>query len=237
VGDRRMSRLTMGETANDAYWSPDGRRLAYTAERGAVRAVFIRSADGSGAPDSIYADEHDHSSGAWTPDGRALILSTILTAGLWTVPLEGPRRGVPIPGSRTTEAYPAISRDGHWLAYVSDESGRQEVYVRPFPGPGGRIQVSVDGGSEPVFTRNGRELIYREDAGPTSRLITAAIRTAPTFEVITRAPLFDVTNYVGAVDHANYDVSPDGRSFVMIRGPQASRIQLIQNWMAQVQVP
>jgi eukaryotic-like serine/threonine-protein kinase len=237
VGDRRMSRLTMGETANDAYWSPDGRRLAYTAERGAVRAVFVRSADGSGAPDSIYADEHDHSSGAWTPDGRALILATTSTAGLWTVPLEGPRRGAPIPGSRTTEAYPAISRDGRWLAYVSDESGRQEVYVRPFPGPGGRIQVSVDGGSEPVFTRDGRELIYREDVGPTSRLITAAIRTAPTFEVTARTPLFDVTNYIGAVDHANYDVSPDGRSFVMIRGPQASRIQLIQNWMAQVQVP
>jgi hypothetical protein len=120
---------------------------------------------------------------------------------------------------------------------VSDESGRQEVYARPFPGPGGRIQVSVDGGSEPVFTRDGRELIYREDAGAASRLIAAAIRTVPTFAVTARTPLFDVTNYAGETDHANYDVSPDGRSFVMIRGPQASQIQLIQNWTAQLRVP
>jgi Tol biopolymer transport system component len=237
AADRRMSRLTLGETANDAYWSPDGRQLAYTALRGGLRAVFARSADGSGAADSIYADEHDHSSGAWTPDGRALILSTSLTAGLWMVPLAGSRRAVQIPGSRASEAFPAISRDGHWLAYVSDESGRQEVYVRPFPGPGGHSQVSVEGGSEPVFTRDGRELMYREDAGSVHRLIAAAIRTAPTFEVTRRTPLFDATNFIGAIDHANYDVSPDGRSFVMVRGPLGSHIELVQNWIAQLRVP
>jgi serine/threonine-protein kinase len=232
-----MSRLTVGETANDAYWSPDGRRLAYTAVRGPVRAVFVRNADGSGDPDSIYADEHDHSSGAWTPDGRTLVVSTSLTAGLWTVSLDGPRKATPIPGSRMFEAYPALSRDGRWLAYVSDESGRQEVYVRPFPGPGGRIQVSVDGGSEPVFTRDGKELIYREDAGSANRLIAAAIRTTPTFEVTARSSLFDVTNYSSAEDHANYDVSPDGKTFIMIRSAQASQIQLIQNWAAQLGQP
>ena len=237
VGDRRISRLTVGETANDTYWSPDGRRLAYTAVRGAVRAVFVRNADGSGAPDSVYADEYNHSSGAWTPDRRALVVSTGSAAGLWLVPLDGSRRGVHIAGSRPMETSPAISRDDRWLAYVSDENGRQEVYVRPFPGPGGRIQVSVDGGSEPVFTRDGRELIYREDAGSASRLIVAAIRTAPSFEVTARTPLFDVTNYLGAPDHANFDVSPDGRSFVMIRSSQASQIQLIQNWIAQLRVP
>jgi hypothetical protein len=87
-----------------------------------------------------------------------------------------------------------------------------------------------------VFTRNGRELIYREDAaGSAGRLIAAAIRMVPTFEVVARTPLFDLTDYVGAIDHANYDVSPEGTSFVMIREPQRSQIQLIQNWTAQLQ--
>ncbi|MGH7644489.1 MAG: hypothetical protein ACREMR_02785, partial [Gemmatimonadales bacterium] len=234
VRDRRMSRLTVGEIANDPFWSPDGRQLAYAAVRGAVRGVFIRNADGSGAADSVYADENDHSSGSWSPDGRTLVVSTALTAGLWTVALDGSERGERIAGSRQTEAFPALSRDGRWLAYVSDESGRLEVYVRPFPGPGGRVQVSVGGGSEPVWTRDGRELFYREDAGPTSRLIAAAVRTSPAFEVVSRTPLFDVSNYAEVEDHANYDVHPDGRSFVMIRRPQASYIQLIQNWPAML---
>jgi len=237
VGDRRMTRLTVGETANDPYWSPDGRRLAYTSLRGAVRSVFVRNADGSGAADSVYGDENDHSSGSWAPDGRTLVVATGLVAGLWAVPLEGSGRAAPVAGSRSTEAYPAFSRDGRWLAYVSDESGRQEVYVRPFPGPGGRIQVSVNGGSEPVWTRDGREMVYREDAGTISRLIAAVIRTAPTFEVVSRAPLFDVTHYVTVEDHANYDVHPDGRSFVMVRSTQASQIYLIQNWAAQLREP
>ncbi len=232
--DSRMTRLTVGETANDPYWSPDGRRLAYTAVRGAVRSVFIRNADGSGTADSVYGDAIDHSSGAWAPDGRSLVVSTALIAGLWTVPLDGSRRAAPVAGSRTTEAYPALSRDGRWLAYVADESGRQEVYVRPFPGPGGRIQVSVNGGSEPVWTRDDREMLYREDTGPTSRLIVAAVRVTPEFEVLSRTPLFDVSSYVGAEDHANYDVDPSGRSFVMIRSPQASQIHLVQNWAAQL---
>ena len=161
-------------------------------------------------------------------------MSSGLAAGLWAVSLEKAGNGAPIPGSRPTEAYPGFSRDGRWLAYVSVESGRQEVYVRPFPGPGGRIQVSVNGGSEPVWTRDGRELIYREDTGPTSRLIAAAVRTSPAFEVAARTPLFDASNYLSVEDHANYDVHPDGQSFVMIRSPQATQIQLILNWTAQI---
>jgi len=232
VGDLRMSRLTVNETANDPFWSPDGRRLAYTAVRGGPRAIFIRNADGSGVADSIYADGYDHSSGTWSPDGRMLVVNTSLVAGLWAVPIGGNGAAAQVAGSRPTEAYAAFSRDGRWLAYVSDESGRQEVYVRPFPGPGGRIQVSVSGGSEPVWTHDGRQLIYREDAGATSRFMVGAIRTSPAFEVLSRSPLFDAANFVSAEDHANYDVNPDGRRFVMIRSPQPSQIQLVQNWSA-----
>ncbi len=232
--DRSMTRLTLSEVANDPFWSPDGRRLAYTTVRGAMRSVFVRNADGSGGADSVYGDQNDHSSGAWSPDGRTLVVSTSLAAGLWAVPLDEPSRAAQVPGSRPTEAYPALSPDGRWLAYVSSESGRQEVYVRPFPGPGGRVQVSVAGGSEAVWARSGRELVYREDTGPRSRMIAASVRLTPGFDVLSRAPLFDVGNFVMAEDHANYDLSPDGRTFVMVRSSAASQIQLIQNWTAQL---
>jgi eukaryotic-like serine/threonine-protein kinase len=235
--DRRMTRLTVGETANDAFWSPDGRRLAYTAVRGGSRGIFLRNADGSGGSDSIYTDAVNRSSGAWTPDGKALVSGTGGSGGLWVIPLDRPGAAAPIAGSRTTEAYPALSRDGRWLAYVSDESGRQEVYVRPFPGPGGRIQVSVNGGNEPVFTRDGRELIYREDAGAESRLVSASYRAGATFEVLSRTPMFNASNYASAEDHANFDVSPDGRTFVFVRAVQASQIRLVQNWAAQLEAP
>jgi eukaryotic-like serine/threonine-protein kinase len=233
VRDRRMTRLTVGETANDPYWSPDGRRLAYTAVHAGLRGIYLRNADGSGSPDSVLSDGQDRSSGTWSPDGRMLVSSTSAAGGLWMVPIQPRGQATQIPGSRPSEAFPALSRDGHWLAYVSDESGRQEVYVRPFPGPGGKIQVSVNGGNEPVFSRDGRELFYREDEGVVSRLIAAAVRTAPAFEVVSRTPLFDVSNYASAEDHANYDVGPDGR-FAFVRATQASQVRLIQNWVAQL---
>ena len=232
--DRVLTRLTIGETANDPFWSADGRRLAYTAARGgAFRGVYTRLADGSGTPDSLHVNENDHSSGAWAPDGRTLIVSTGLVAGLWVVPVGGgPARQ--LPGSRNSEAYPGLSRDGRWLSYVSGESGRQEVYVRPFSGEGGRIQVSLNGGTEPVWSRDGRELFYREDAGMGSRLIVAEVRTAPSFEVVRRSPLFDASGYVVAEDHANYDIHPDGRSFIMVRSPQASQVHVVLNAMTQL---
>jgi serine/threonine-protein kinase len=235
--DHVLTRLTVGEVANDPFWSPDGRRLAYTAVRGgAFRGVFTRLADGSGAPDSLLVNENDHSSGVWSPDGRTLIVSTGLVAGLWEVPAGG-GTARQLPGSRTSEAYPGLSRDGRWLSYVSGESGRQEVYVRPYPGDGGRVQVSLNGGTEPVWSRDGREVFYREDAGMGSRLIAAEIRTSPTFEVVRRSPLFDASGYVVAEDHANYDVHPDGRSFVMIRSPQASQVQVVLNALTQLERP
>jgi serine/threonine-protein kinase len=126
-----------------------------------------------------------------------------------------------------------LSPDGRWLAYVSDESGRQEVYVRSFPGLGGRIQVSVNGGSEPVWTRSGREIVYREDVGTTSRMISAAVLLSPEFVVLSRTALFDVADDVTSPDHANFDVTPNGERFVMIRASQRSRLNLIQDWVAQ----
>jgi Tol biopolymer transport system component len=231
VADRALTRLTVGEIGNDPFWSPDGRRIAYTRLRGTIRGIYVRNADGSGEADSVFLDANDRSSGAWMPNGEAIVSSTISLAGLWMVPLQA-GRAEPIPGSRATEAFPAVSPDGRWLAYVSDESGRREVYVRPLRRSGGRRQVSIDGGIEPVWARSGRELFYRGDPGTMGRLISAAVRTSPDFDVIGRSVLFDLANYGPAEDHANFDVHPDGSRFVLVRDPRSAQIHLILNWPA-----
>ncbi len=114
-----------------------------------------------------------------------------------------------------SEYNPAVSRDGHWLAYTSNESGNLEVYVRPFPATaGGRWQVSDGGGSQPRWSANGRELFYIDGNG---RLVAAQVRTVGPFAVIGTQPLFRVTDLVVDPFHQSYSVAPDGRSFIFLR--------------------
>jgi hypothetical protein len=125
---------------------------------------------------------------------------------------------------------PRLSPDGRWLAYVSDESGVIEVYVRAFPGPSGKVQVSLGGGSEPLWSPDGRQIYYRSKRA----VLAARVSTAPTFSVTSRRRLFEgpfATNPV----HANFDVSPDGRRFLMIE-PTGGGAQVIvaQNWANEV---
>jgi Tol biopolymer transport system component len=124
---------------------------------------------------------------------------------------------------------PALSPDGRWLAYVSDESGRAEVYVRPFPGPGGRAQLSIDGGTEPSWSPSGGEIFYRSGAV----MMQARVRTQPTFAVSDVRRLFTGSFATSAIT-TNYDVGRDGRSFVMIRPDQASSqtVMVVLTWFA-----
>src|SRR5690606_34549453 len=128
-----------------------------------------------------------------------------------------------------SEVYPSLSPDGKWVAFVSDQSGRQEVYVRPLAGDGDQVQISADGATEPLWSRDGRELIYRTTTGEDTRLVSARFRTAPAFEVLSRQLLFSMADIVGTNPHTNYDLSPDGRTFAMVRRSPATRIMVIQH--------
>ena len=129
--------------------------------------------------------------------------------------------------SRYSEGWPALSPDGRWLAYQSDESGRFEVYLRAWPSLGSKVQVSQNGGNEPTWSRDGRELFYRSGGGTEPQLVSAAIVAG---RVQSRTPMFGVGSYEFATPHRNYDVFPDGRSFVMVRqgmpGQQAEVVYL-----------
>jgi hypothetical protein len=139
----------------------------------------------------------------------------------------------PIVATRFIEQFPALSRDEQWLAFVSNQSGRDEVYLRRLEGDGEQIQVSVGGGTEPVWSPDGRELIYRSGTSADGRaeptMMAATIAATPALAVASRKTLFPAAGIVTANPHANYDISPDGKRFVFARSNPSTRVMVIQN--------
>ncbi|HEU5304308.1 MAG TPA: hypothetical protein VFU40_06670 [Gemmatimonadales bacterium] len=202
-----------------------------------MAGIYARNADGSGSPQQILSGHGTNYTGAWTPDGTRLIavpLNPRTGFDIVVVPVSGDSAGQPLMSSQYSEGYPAISPDGRWLAYVTEETGRSEVYVRRFPGLGGRVQVSLNSGSEPVWSRDGRELIYRGGGRDGAQIVAARVETAPTFQVVSRTPLFSAEHYETAAPHTNYDVDPKGNRFVMVRHHGSSELILVQNWPEQL---
>jgi hypothetical protein len=127
-----------------------------------------------------------------------------------------------------------FSPNGRWVAYTSNESGRWEVYVRPFPGPGGKVQISSEGGTEAVWSRSGRELFYRNGV----RMMAVAVTQDPTFSAAKPRLLFEGRYEMGPVPGmTNYDVSRDGERFLMLKTPQgaaAPPLDVVLNWFGDV---
>jgi tRNA A-37 threonylcarbamoyl transferase component Bud32 len=211
-----LTRLSFESYASRPTWSPDGRQVAYVRQVGTRLDLRLLRADGSTPAESLLAlPDLEIWEALFTRDARSLIVRTVGGRGsrdIWLAP-SGSARPVLLLGSPADEVAPAISPDGRWLAYVSNESGRAEVYVRGFPGMGGRYQVSLEGGTEPAWSPRGDELFYRN--GPA--LISARLNTSPTVEVLNRNRLFANAAYVTDLTHRVYDVMPDGRHFVLVR--------------------
>ena len=220
-------------------WSPDGKRLAYSATRGASRVILWRPADGSATEERLFEGSgHSHVTD-WSPDGRWLLFEQEVPASttgwdVWLLPLEGERNPQLLLGSNHNERWPVLSPDGRWLAYLSNESGRPEVYVQAFPRPGGKWQVSADGGGEPVWARNGRELFYRDGY----KMMVVPVQTQPVFtpgkpQVVFQWP-YEAMDGV----RPNYDVTPDGQRFLMIKAIEAdsapAQINMILNWSEEL---
>jgi len=233
--DTTLSRLTFEGDGHDGFWTPDGRRMLYASARKGLIGILSRATDGGGTADSVLYDGSQVSVHGVTPDGRTAIVARItgFTFDIVTVPLaDSERRATPVLATPYNEYYPALSPDGRWLAYVSDESNRNEVYVRPFPGPGSKVLVSQGGGTEPIWSRDGRELFYRGSVAAGPRLIAARVETGAEFRVLSRTPLFEDADLEGATPHANYDVMPDGRSFIMVRQGRFVEVSYLSNWPA-----
>ena len=145
------------------------------------------------------------------------------------------RKAQPFLQTKFNEAAPQFSPDGHWLAYVSDESGRKEIYVQPYPGPGGKWQISTEGGAEPTWNRNGRELFYRS----TDKMMAVNIATQPSFVVSKPKVLFEGQYVPTSPTSLTYDVSPDGQRFLMLKPSESAevaptQIDVVLNWFEEL---
>jgi dipeptidyl aminopeptidase/acylaminoacyl peptidase len=231
-----LSRLTFSRENDTPAWSPDGRRVAYKCRApDRVYGVCWRPADGSGEEERLFSRTSDLSVAGWTPDGRDVVfidmpMETGHDVGLFSLGSAGPPR--PLLNSRFNESGPAVSPDGRWLAYASDESGRREVYVQAFPGLGGKRQVSSDGGDEPVWSRDGTELFYRR--GDEMRAVSVGARAD--FGAGVPRTLF-TGRYLAFPQRPDtqYDVAPDGRFLMVERdGPADPPLVMVVDWAEEL---
>ena len=229
LDQRTQTRVTFNKDGHDPVWARDGRSLLYLTRTGAGLGIYRAYPGSDRAADSVFASSELQWTGIPLPAG-GLLTSLVRRSGsdLVRISTDG-RNPAPVVATEFEEAWPALSPDGRWLAYVSNQSGAQQIYVRRLAGDGSVTQVSLNGGSEPVWSRDGRELFYRRVNDSEVDMMVARVETAQEFRVLSRAALFSASAFDAAQPHANYDVSPDGRTFVAVRRDAAGRITVIQN--------
>ncbi len=230
-------RVTSEGTQNQrAEWNADGTRLVFRSDRaGGRQTLWWQPADGSGVPQELLSvAEKNVSEGVLTPDGKTVVFRTGTYGGadLWYRHLAGDTAVKAIAATPFDEVAPRVSPDGRWIAYQSNESGASQVVVRPLPGPGAQVTVSVGGGTTPMWSRDGRRLFYFNG----TKFIAASVSTTPTFVVTAREVLFEGNYPPLGGGHATFDVAPDGKSFLMLKPAAGSNeeIVVIHNWLSEL---
>ena len=234
-----LTRLTFDEHSSAPIWSPDGKRIAFATTRPTGPAILVKPADGSGAEETLVAGESlILVPTSWSSDGKFLAYWAVGSAtgrDIWIAPLTGERKPQPFLQTKFNEMQARFSPDSRWIAYQSEESGRYEVYVQPFPGPGGKWQISTNGGTTPVWAQNGRELFYMSSGNFMSVSVTAQ----PTFSASTPRIVADYPPFLmGRLSNGVYDVSADGQRFLFVRanvenGPP-DEVRVVLNWTEEL---
>ncbi|HXI90434.1 MAG TPA: protein kinase [Blastocatellia bacterium] len=223
-------RLTVDGHNIGPVWSPDGKRVAYSSARDAQRSICWKAADGSGAEVRLTTTENGQGPESWSPDGKMLSMiewNANDAGDIWILPVEGDHTPQPFLRTRFSEFFSSFSPNGSWITYTSDESGRYEVYVRPYPGPGGQWQISTEGGEEPVWSSNGQELFYRNG----EKWMVATVRTKPDFSADPPRVMFEA--YFINVPGISHYVAPDGQRQLMIKAadqdPAPKQLNVVLN--------
>ena len=221
-------------------WTPDGARLAFsTMLPGRDWNIHWAAADGSGGVEPLFVSEHKDFPTSWSAEGALLAVTQRHPETGWDIQVvpTGDQVGEASPFLKTdfNEFDAKFSPNGKWIAYVSDESGGNEVYVRPYAGPGGKTTISTDGGIEPLWSRDGRELFFRNG----DQMLAAAILSSESeFRAGRTRVLFEGRYEVSPVPATNYDVSLDGKRFVMVKVEQSDvpdHFRLVQNFLSELE--
>jgi Tol biopolymer transport system component len=208
--------------------------VLFISTRDGETGIWKQPTDGSGPAELLYKPEVEPFEAIMSPDAQHLIVRTAPGAkysrDILSVRLDDAQTVTPLVTGPYTESLPRLSPDGKWLAYQSNETDRFEVYVRPFPGNGARVQVSDRGGTEPIWARDGRSLYYR---GPTGELIQVTVTTGASFSIGARTVVL-TGDYLTDASHANWDVSPDGRFLLLKRAGEESQTVVVHNFAREV---
>jgi len=213
----------------EPVWSPEGDRILFESNRKDKEGTFtllVRPINAEGEEVLLEAPDYNEPED-WSSDGRFVSFITLRgrkKTELWVLSLAGERKAAPFATEAPSQGGSRFSPDGRWIAFESDESGKPEVYVRPFPGPGGKWQVSTAGGRGPRWRRDGKELFYRS---ADNKMMAVPVRLDPTFQAGSPAALFSVR------PGSDYDVSADGQRFLVQSswGEQASApLTLLTDW-------
>jgi Tol biopolymer transport system component/predicted Ser/Thr protein kinase len=236
LGRDALTRLTFQGAPNvDPLWTSDGQRIAY---KGTANRLYWQPADGSGNAEQITQDQlgTNNVPGSWSPDGQHMVFTYDGLGGrqLWIYSAKD-RKIAPFERNPPPyETAPRFSPDGRWIAYASPESGRMEIYVRPFPGPGGKWQISTDGGTEPIWNPKGHELFYRSG----KKMMTVEYEDQQSFSPGKPKELFEGPYVPTPRSFPDYDVSPDGQRFLMLKPAEeqqaTSQIIVVQNWIEEL---
>ncbi len=234
AGMSTFSKLTSQETVTSVQWASDGTHVIYSAAGDQGRGVvWSQLVSGGSAPEKLFEQNELAPLSRMSPDGKWLIVNLYhgTSWDIFRVPVDSPSALSPYLASRAEETGPSFSPDGKWVAVNSDESGRGEVYVRSFPDPSSRIQISVAGGNDPVWSEDGTRLFYR--AGP--QLLAARISHTPTFTVLSRDTVMSAVNFPASYFSGSYAVSRDGKRILTYTSDKDDfQLVVAPNWITQL---
>jgi serine/threonine-protein kinase len=232
------TRLTFDSLSINPEWTPDGRSVAYSRIESRDRrlaSLFRIAADGSGVPETVLVRPNPVFEVQYLPNGRAFVFresATLTNRDIWFAPADSPAAARPLLRTPFEERAIALSPDGRWLAYVSNEAGSDAVYVRGLEPGSARWRVSVAGGTEPRWARSGRELFFRN----ADSVFVSEVRTSPGFHAGAPRALI-AADYYASSSNVLWDVAPDGRRFVFVArsgGREIAEMHLLLHWFDQL---